>query len=120
MYTQVAYALAVTEGTEAFSQAVSLSGANGVGVDATVINQGTDGTLDVNIEVSNDLANWEAITIGTTGMIEFGANVIGYKSAQYPDSSADRIGFEYIRLRYTQGETGTTSIVSAGINVFEA
>ena len=118
MYNQVAYAVAVVQGTEVVSQAVSLAGANGVGVDVTVISQTATGTLEVNIEVSNDLANWKEITI-SGGIVAFTASQIGYGTGQYPAAADDKIGFEYIRLRYTQGVTGT-SIVSAGINVFEA
>ena len=54
MYTQVAYALAVTSGTEAVSQAVSVAGANVVGIDMTIINQDS-GNLDVVLEGAMNL-----------------------------------------------------------------
>ncbi len=55
-------------------------------------------------------------------MIATSGSAIGYFTGQYPAATAtatERIGFEYVRLRYTQGTAGP-SIVSAGINVFEA
>ena len=120
MYTQVAYALAVASATEAVSQAVSVSGANAVGVDLTVINY-AGSTLTVTLEGSNDLANWKELD----GTWSLPASAVGYAQDQYPDPAGatntnQRIGYEYVRLRYSQAGTSVTSIVSAGINVFEA
>lgn len=120
MYTQVAYALAVTSGTEAVSQAVSVAGANAVGIDMTVINIAT-GNVNADLEGSNDLANWQTVQADLFNSAT-GITAVGYSSVQFPSVSSDvanaRIGFEYLRLRYSQ--SSGTSIVSAGINTFEA
>ncbi len=107
----------MTNGTEAVSQAISVAGANSVGIDMTIINQDS-GNLDVVLEGSNELANWKTIQDNLIAA----ASGIGYNTAQYPNATSGltaRIGFEYIRLRYVQNTSGT-SIVSAGINIFEA
>jgi hypothetical protein len=95
MYSQLSTKLAVTNGVDAFSPAVSMSGANTAKAGITVFYLGGATSLSVNIQGSNDLQNWTDST-SDTGF------VVGYAP------TANRtLAFAYARLKYTVVGTGT-------------
>lgn len=104
MYTQVASKLAVVSGTTAFSQAVAMAGANAALFEFTVFAKG-GGDVDVQLQGSNDLENWEEVGAAT------GGNAVGY----FASTAQTAIAYQYVRLMYTQNTSGT-AIVAAGIN----
>ena len=107
MYTQLASKLAVDNGSEEYSQAVSMAGGNAVEVEATAFANG--GTLEMWIQVANDLQNWEDINPSTADL-SFTGGAVGYDHARL-----ESIAAQYVRIRYKQ--TTGTGIVAAGINV---
>lgn len=94
MYAQLATKLAVTDGVDQFSPAVSMAGANTAKAGITVFaNSAT--SLTVNIQGSSDLQNWTDSTSDTGFVVGFAA-------------TANRaLGFAYARLKYTVVGTGT-------------
>jgi hypothetical protein len=119
MYSQVEQKLLVNYDTPAYSQAVSMAGANGVMIEATCFNYtvtgGTNPKLRITVEHGNDLQNWENLS-GTTAskLIDFTA--MGYGTAQI-----DSIASQYVRLKL-EYETDSAAIsagkavIAAGIN----
>lgn len=95
MQANLATKLAVTNGVDQFSPAISMAGANTAKAGITVFNLGAATSLSVNIQGSNDLQNWVDST-SDTGF------VVGYAA------TANRaLGFAYARLKYTVVGTGT-------------
>ena len=116
MYSQVEQKLYVTEAAAAYSQAVSMAGANGVLVEATCFNYTISGgdSLRISVEESNDLQNWEDISGTAAERIDFTG--IGYDTAQVGSIAA-----QYVRLKieFWAAETPVTSgeaVVAAGIH----
>lgn len=105
MYTQLASRLAVTNGTDAFSPAVSMDGNNAVQLEATIFALGGATSLTIVIEGSNDLQNWQTLT-SNAGL------VYGYSAP----SKTTGVGFSYARLKYSTVGAGTI-IVAAGVNL---
>ena len=102
MYYSVAQRLSIPTGTDLFSQAVSMRGANAVLVDFVVIVAGTGGTIGV--QQSNDLENWgtDDATVAASS-VGFGTLRVG------------TIASQYARLHY-KAPTAGTAIITAGIN----
>lgn len=63
-------------------------------------------TLDIFVQESNDLQNWEDIS---------GSADLSFSGAEYKRARLESIAAQYVRLRYDA--TGATAIVAAGINV---
>ena len=115
MYVEVASKLAVVGGSNspAYSQAVSMEGANAVQVDVTIFNNdATTEEFDVRLEGSNDLQNWEATSNPLA--IDFNGGSKGYATDQ-----AEGIGYAYVRLKYSWVSGSSTIILAAGINTAE-
>lgn len=102
MYAKLAQSQVVVNGTDQFSPAISMAGANTAKAGITVI-VNTATSLTVNIQGSNDLQNWTDST-SDTGF------TVGYAA------TANRaLAFAYARLKYVVVGTGTI-IVAADIN----
>lgn len=105
-YTLLAARLAVTNGTDNFSQAVSMNGGNAVQIDGICFNLGGATSFTLELQGSNDGSNWTVITTNA-GL------VLGYAA---PTKSTG-IGFALVRLRYSVSAGSGTIIISAGVNV---
>lgn len=106
MYSELASRLAVVSGTDGFSQAVSMDGANAVQIECTLFAKGA-GNVTATLQGSNDLENWDSSGI-TNGVVTLAG--VGYATAQ-----GTAIAYRFVRLKYTQVTSGT-AILSAGIN----
>lgn len=108
MYAQVATKLALTssDSTE-YSQSVAMGNDNAVFVEMTVFNAVGTTDLDVYLQVSNDLDNWEDFS-GTPTIANTAA--AGYFTGQ--ESS---VASAYVRLRYDLA-SGNQLVLGAGIN----
>ncbi len=108
MYSEVADKLVVTEGTLAYSQAVSMQGANQLLFNVVVVAISGTAVLIVTLEEGNDLENWSQVT--STGELD----IVGYSTEQ----TASGISSAYVRLRYeaSQGGGSDKIIVEAGID----
>lgn len=104
MYFQFSSKLAVVDGTDQFSSAVSMNGNNAAQLEATIFNLGGATSLTIEVQGSSDMQNWSTITVNN-GL------VLGYSA---PVKSVG-IGFGYIRIRYSVAGSGTV-IVAAGVN----
>lgn len=103
MYAAVSNKLSVVNGTDQFSSAVAMSGANAARVELTVFaNSAT--SLSIDLQGSNDLQNWAIVGSAHTGY------TVGYNSF-----AETAVSFQFVRLRYYVVGTGTI-IVAAGIN----
>ena len=117
MYTELAKRLAVTM-TRQFSQPVSMEGSNAALFDYTAYNVSGGGTLQVQIEGSNDLQNWAKLQVGgTTIQVDAMTEGYYYTDGATPKFVATDVGFAYVRLTYKT--TSGTAIVNSGIDPFE-
>ena len=120
MYTELAKRLAVTD-TRQFSQPVSMEGANAALFDYTVYNI-SGGTLEVQIQGSNDLQNWATLLDPPTltNPIQVDATTEGYfyTDGTSPKYVATDVGFAYVRLAYEM-DSAQTAIINSGIDPFE-
>lgn len=103
MYVPLSTKLAVVDGKDEFSPAVSMDGNNSVQVEATIFNL-TATSLTIEVQGSNDQTNWSPLTTNL-GL------VLGYSAPNKTTS----IGFAHVRLRYSVVGTGVV-IVAAGVN----
>ena len=104
MYNQVGSKCAVpSTGGDAYSQAVSMAGANAVEVECTIFNLGGATSLSITVQQSNDLQNWSNVGSSTTAVLGF------------TRLSQSSIAGQYVRLLYRVVGTGTI-IMAAGIN----
>lgn len=103
MYFEVASKLYIGTNATAYSQAISMEGANSVQVNFTAFS----GTAVITVEEGNDLENWSA-TYGTiTGTNTFSA-------ATYNTFKCTPIAARYVRLKYAAGSTAP--VIGVGIN----
>ena len=110
MYYRVANQLVVVQGTDAFTQAVSMNGANQVLFDVVVVElvDSVDTALIVTLQEGNDLDNWKDV-VSTPSITE-----VGYTSKQ----SVSGISAQYVRLNFSMpGVDGGMAVVAAGIDV---
>jgi hypothetical protein len=109
MRTEVAKRLYVGESDVLYSQAVSMQGGNACLADVTVMElDGTTPTLNVQIQISNDLQNWES----PAGEGSLDITDVGYDEVQL-----DGIAAAYVRLRYMfTGGTTPAAVIAAGIH----
>ncbi len=105
-YTLLCARLAVTNGTDNFSQAVSVGSGNAAQLDAVCFNLGGATSYTLEIQGSNDGSNWSVITTNA-GL------VLGYSA---PTKSTG-IGFSQVRVRYSVSAGAGTIIISCGINI---
>lgn len=102
------------------SQPVTMEGANAVRFDATVITIKATNAVQILLQGSNDLENWEQVTTATTDILSMTAPGY-YVSELFPD-----VAFQYVRLRYRMWEyydefnpaDPDYAVVSAGLIVF--
>ena len=106
MYFQVATKMAVVFGTDGFTQAVSMEGANAVILDGTLFAKG-GGNTTVTLQGSNDMENWS--TTGFTG------GSVAFTALGYMDGDASTIAYRYVRLKINHATSGT-AIIALGIN----
>ena len=66
----------------------------------------TTGDIDINMQISNDLENWEDIS---------GGNTLANQGVGYGKFSNSGIAAQYVRLRFSHTEDGK-SVVAAGVN----
>jgi len=104
VYTKLAERLAVTQGTNQLSAAVSMSGANAARIGATLINLNGGTNIALSLQGSNDLANWEDIS-GTLTLTAAGAGSV----------SVTAITFAFIRVKYVVTGGGITMIVACDL-----
>lgn len=104
MYVKLAERLAVTQGTNQFSAAVSLSNANAARIGATLINLNGGTNMALSLQGSQDLANWEDIT-GTLTLSAAGSGSV----------SVTAITFAWIRIKYVVTGAGITMIVASDL-----
>ena len=105
-YTVMAARLAVTNGTDNFSNAIGMGGGNAVQVDAVCFNLGGATSYTIEVQGSNDGANWSVVT-ANSGL------VLGYSA---PTKSTG-VGFSMIRYRYSVSAGAGTIIIYAGCNI---
>jgi hypothetical protein len=106
MYFNAASKLVVASGTDAFTQAVNMEGANAAMVEATLFVKGS-GNVTVTVQGSNDLENWD--TTGISG------GTITFTAVGYDDATATGIAYRFIRLKISQATSGS-GIIALGIN----
>lgn len=101
MYYELAKQVVVTDAAQQVSQAASLAGANAVQLSIEAVSFGVT-TLQVIVDVGNDLQNWSAA--GTLTL-----DSVGYKTGTVSDLAAS-----YARLRYNVSSGTGTAILSGG------
>jgi hypothetical protein len=102
MYFEVANRLYIGASGTAYSQAVSMDGANAVQVDFTAFS----GAGTVTVEEGNDLENWSAPSGTPTGTNDYSSAI--FRSFKYTS-----IASRYVRLKYV---ATSASVLGAGIN----
>ncbi len=105
MYAQLATKLAVTQGTDQFSPAVSMAGANSSRFSVTLYNLGGATNIATTLQGSNDLQNWENIGSAQT------QTAIGFSS-----TTNNNYTFAYVRLKYSV--TGASQTVIIGSDIY--
>lgn len=105
MYVELASKLAVTDGSDAISPAVSMEGNNTVQFDCTIFNLGGATSLTAALEGSSDGQNWSNVA-------SYAGLVYGYGAP----SKTTGVGFGNIRIRYTVVGAGTI-VLAAGVNL---
>ncbi len=108
MRTNVASDVVVFNGRDEFSQAISMEGSNAVGVSVAISFLAPSAQLDVYLQESNDLENWE--DVATFAMR---VTTIGYAADQEAELSMG-----YIRLRYAVS-TGESVVLTAQVNAYK-
>ena len=106
MYFLVATKMAVAFGTDGFTQAVSMEGANAVMIEATLFAKG-GGSTTVTLQGCNDMENW-----GTTGLT---SESMAFTALGYMDTVGSTIAYRYVRLKVSQATSGT-GIIALGID----
>jgi hypothetical protein len=104
MYAVLSTRLAVTQGTNQFSAAVSMSGNNAARLGATLFNINGATNIAISLQGSQDLANWEDIT-GTLTLTDESAGTV----------SVTGITFAYIRAKYVVTGAGLTVVVASDV-----
>jgi hypothetical protein len=105
MYAQLAAKLAVTQGTDQFSPAVSMGGSNSARWSSTMINLGGATSMTSTLQGSSDLQNWR--DIGSAAA----QTAIGFVSTEQKNFTD-----AYVRLKYTVAGAGQTVIIASDIN----
>lgn len=103
MYFEVASKLYIGTNATAYSQAISMEGANSVQINYTAFS----GVGTITLEEGNDLENWSTSFGTLTGTNTFG-------SAAYNTLKYTPIASRYVRLKYVAG--GTAPVLGVGVN----
>ncbi len=109
MYQQVARKLVVLQGTDEFSQGVSLENANAVFVEVVMFHLSGGGapSLRVTIQQSNDLENWG----------DEGSDRVDLTKIEYGTLQKEQMSSRYVRLKYSFiSGSSSKAIVAAGIH----
>lgn len=104
-YVRAADSLSISASSTAYTQAVSMQGANAVVATFVVFTLGGSSGLTPSLQGSNDMANWSSIS--TYSQI----TSAGYSAA----SNSTSIAFQYVRLALTAASGGTV-IVTADVS----
>jgi hypothetical protein len=106
MYFEVANKLYVAASGTAYSQAISMEGANSVQVNFTAFS----GTGTIAVEEGSDLENWSN-SLGTTTPTSGTA----FAGSKYDTFKCTPIAARYVRLRYTS-PAGGAAVIGVGVN----
>jgi len=110
VYTKLAKMLSVVQGTDQFSAAVTMQGANCVQCDCVLAALASGATsLTITVQESNDGENWTDVANGSSAI-----SAVGYSTVKLPTSG--NIASAWVRLKYSTAGSGGKSIFSAGLN----
>lgn len=104
MYYHVAKRWVITSARAEYTQAVGMAGANGIGVDATLLTDPGGDSAFLQAQESNDLENWKDVG----GAIPLSSDI------RYSEAVVTGIAAAYVRLKGTT--TTAAVVVEAGIN----
>jgi len=109
VYSKIADRLSLSSAGTFYSEALEMTGANAVQVDFTVMAWGGTGSLVLNIQESNDCANWsDALTTSSAGSSTLSS--VGYQTFRVLN-----VGGQMVRVRYVLASASSV-VVSAGVN----